>query len=165
MTSLQKLPQPVIAMVQGLATAAGCQLVASCDLAVASEDARFGASGINAGLFCSTPAVALSRCISRKHAMRMLLTGDWMPAERAMSYGLVNEVVPSDSLEAETRNLAEKISGKSNFAIRLGKNMFYKQLEYDDLDDAYDFATERVVCNLRHPDAKRGIGEFFNEKR
>ena len=164
MMSLNKLPQPVIAMVQGVATAAGCQLVASCDLAIASEDARFGVSGINAGLFCSTPAVALSRNIGRKQAFHMLVTGDLICAQEALQYGLINKVAPSAMLEEETMNLATKIASKPDFSIRLGKKMFYEQLKYNHLEDAYAFATERIVCNIEHPDAKRGIDAFVTKK-
>mmetsp|Transcript_32652 Transcript_32652/g.56919 ORF Transcript_32652/g.56919 Transcript_32652/m.56919 type:complete len:313 (+) Transcript_32652:168-1106(+) len=164
MISLNKLPQPVIAKVQGLATAAGCQLVASCDLAIGSSESRFGVSGINLGMFCSTPAVALSRVIQRKQAMHMLLTGELITAEKAQAYGLLNTVVPPNLLESEAVKLAEQIASKSNFGIRLGKNMFYEQLKYENLDDAYDFATERIACNLQHPDAKHGIDDFVNKK-
>ncbi|KAL7524252.1 hypothetical protein ACHAXR_000491, partial [Thalassiosira sp. AJA248-18] len=129
MISLNKLPQPVIAKVQGVATAAGCQLVASCDLAIGSSDARFGVSGINIGLFCSTPAVALSRAVQRKQALHMLLTGELISAEKALSYGLLNDVVQPSSLESETLKLAQQIANKSSFGIQLGKQMFYEQLK------------------------------------
>ncbi|KAL7516460.1 hypothetical protein ACHAWX_001474 [Stephanocyclus meneghinianus] len=161
MMSLNTLPQPVIAMVQGIATAAGCQLVASCDLAVASDNATFGVSGINLGMFCSTPAVALSRSVGPKQSMQMLLTGNLISAHEALSYGLINKVVPQKDLHSDTIELAVSISGKSNFAIRLGKKMFYKQLQCSNLKDAYSFATEQIVNNIQHHDAKRGIQEFL----
>ncbi|KAL3802790.1 hypothetical protein HJC23_007567 [Cyclotella cryptica] len=162
MMSLNTLPQPVIAMVQGIATAAGCQLVASCDLAVASDKAKFGVSGINLGLFCSTPAVALSRNVGPKQAMQMLLTGDLISAHEALSYGLINKVVPQRDLHSETIKLATSISSKSSFAVRLGKKMFYKQLQCNNLKDAYSFATEQIVNNLQHHDTRRGIQEFLS---
>lgn len=165
MISLNELPQPVIAKVQGLSTAAGCQLVASCDLAIGSSDARFGVSGINLGLFCSTPAVALSRAIQRRQALHMLLTGDLISAERALEYGLLTKLVPPNSLESETEKLAQQIASKSSFGIRLGKKMFYEQLKYDNLDEAYEFATERITCNFQHEDAKQGIDDFVNKKK
>ncbi|KAL7534716.1 hypothetical protein ACHAWF_004924 [Thalassiosira exigua] len=165
MISLNRLPQPVIAKVQGVATAAGCQLVASCDLAIGSSDARLGVSGITVGLFCSTPAVALSRVIQRKHAMHMLLTGEIISAEKALSYGLLNAVVPPNLLEAETMDLAQKIASKSSFGIQLGKEMFYNQLTCDSLEDAYEYASDKMACNLHHPDAKQGIESFFRKNR
>ncbi|KAL9187902.1 hypothetical protein ACHAXT_006280 [Thalassiosira profunda] len=165
MTSLNKLPQPVIAKVQGVATAAGCQLVASCDLAVGSSFARFGVSGIKVGLFCSTPAVALSRAVQSKQAMRMLLTGELISADEALAYGLLNEVVAPEELETETMDLARKIAINSNQAIRLGKEMFYEQLRYDNLEEAYDFATERLVRNVQYPETKEAIDQFVNKKR
>ncbi|KAL3776446.1 hypothetical protein ACHAWO_005920 [Cyclotella atomus] len=148
MMNINKLPQPVIAMVQGVATAAGCQLVASCDLAVASEDARFGVSGINIGLFCSTPAVALSRNIHKKHAMQMLLTGELISSNDALSFAIGNN---------QTSNM---ISLKSSDAVRLGKKMFYEQLQMD-LESAYAYATERIVCNMEYENTKKGIHEFL----
>lgn len=164
MISLNRLPQPVIASVQGVATAAGCQLVASCDLAVSSEDAMFGTSGINVGLFCSTPAVALSRSMHPKQALQMLLTGDLITSDEALSYGLVNKVVSSSMLSTETTKLATQIASKSSHVVRLGKKMFYEQLAYDNLDEAYAFATERIVCNLKHPDTMKGIDDFVSKK-
>jgi enoyl-CoA hydratase/carnithine racemase len=166
MTTLtQKLPQPVIAEVNGIATAAGCQLVASCDLAVASDTATFAVSGINVGLFCSTPAVALSRNLPRKHAMCMLLTGDFISAETAQQYGLVNQVVPAAELEQSTMQLARKIASKSPLSIRLGKDMFYKQLILDNLDEAYSFAAERMACNMEAADAREGIHAFLMKRK
>jgi enoyl-CoA hydratase/carnithine racemase len=139
--------------------------VASCDLAVAANEATFGVSGINVGLFCSTPAVALSRSVHKKHAMHMLLTGDLISAEQAVSYGLINKAVPLESLETETMSIAKKVASKSNYAIRLGKEVFYKQLQCNDLEDAYEFATERIASNFQHDDAKRGIGNKFRQQR
>ena len=164
MISINRLPQPVIAQVNGIATAAGCQLVANCDLAVAAEDARFAVSGINAGLFCSTPAVPLSRNIPRKHAMNMLLTGDFISAEEAKSYGLVNEVVATAELESAVQSLAARIAAKSGYSIRLGKDMFYKQLPME-LDAAYAYASERMACNMDSYDAREGIDAFIQKRK
>lgn len=163
MLTINRLQQPVIARVHGIATAAGCQLVANCDLAVAAEDARFAVSGINVGLFCSTPAVPLSRNMHRKQALQMLLTGDFIDAGTALRFGLVNEVVPAAGLDAATDALAQKIVARSAHAIRLGKNMFYRQLPMD-LADAYAYAAERMACNMDSEDAREGIDAFI-EKR
>jgi enoyl-CoA hydratase/carnithine racemase len=163
MVSINRLPQPVIAQVNGIATAAGCQLVATCDLAVAGEDARFATSGIDVGLFCSTPAVALSRNLLRKQAMQMLMTGDFISAEQALQFGLVNEVVEAVELESATRALAKKIVEKPAHSIRLGKDMFYKQLPMN-LADAYTYASERMAFNMDSHDAREGIDAFI-EKR
>lgn len=163
MLAINRLPQPVVAQVQGIATAAGCQLVAACDLAVAGESARFAVSGINVGLFCSTPSVPLSRNLSRKHAMQMLLTGDFVDAPTAARLGLVNEVVPDAELAAATHALAEKIAAKTPVAVRLGKKMFYEQLGMD-LESAYRFASERMACNMDSEDTREGIDAFI-EKR
>ncbi len=164
MLSINRLPQPVIARVNGIATAAGCQLVANCDLAVASSEARFAVSGVNLGLFCSTPAVPLSRNLPRKRAMEMLLTGDFIASEQARDWGLVNAVVPAAELEAATRALAEKIAAKSGHAIRLGKDMFYKQLPLD-LSEAYAYASERMACNMESHDAREGIDAFIEKRK
>ncbi|MGD8841684.1 MAG: enoyl-CoA hydratase [Gammaproteobacteria bacterium] len=164
MLTINKLRQPVIARVNGVATAAGCQLVANCDLAVAASEARFAVSGINLGLFCSTPAVPLSRNMHRKQAMQMLLTGDFIDAETAMQYGLVNEVVPGDELDSATLALAGKIAARSAHSIALGKEMFYRQLEMD-LSEAYAFASERMACNMDSHDAREGIDAFFEKRR
>jgi enoyl-CoA hydratase/carnithine racemase len=164
MVSINRLPQPVIAQVHGIATAAGCQLVANCDLAVATEDARFAVSGINFGLFCSTPAVPLSRNLPRKKAMQMLLTGDFISAAEAEAYGLVNEVVPAAELESATQALAAKIAAKSAHSIKLGKDMFYKQLPMD-LADAYSYASERMACNMDSHDAREGIDAFIQKRK
>ncbi len=164
MLTIHRLRQPVIAQVQGIATAAGCQLVANCDLAVAAEDARFAVSGINVGLFCSTPAVPLSRNMHRKQAMQMLLTGDFIDAPTARDYGLVNEVVPAAELAAATEALANKIMAKSAHAIALGKDMFYQQLRMD-LPDAYAYASERMACNMDSHDAREGIDAFIEKRK
>jgi len=157
-------PKPVIAAVQGTATAAGCQLVASCDLAVASETARFATPGVNIGLFCSTPMVALSRNVGRKAAMEMLLTGEMIGADRARELGLVNRVVPADALMAETRALAEQIAAKSPKTLRIGKEAFYAQAELP-LADAYAYTSRVMVENLMARDAEEGIGAFIEKRR
>ena len=164
MMTIHRLRQPVIARVQGIATAAGCQLVAMCDLAVASEAARFAVSGINVGLFCSTPAVPLSRNMQRKQAMQMLLTGDFISADTAREYGLVNEVVAAEELEAATLALAQKIVAKSAHAIAIGKDMFYRQLPMD-IADAYNYAGERMACNMDSEDAREGIDAFIEKRQ
>ena len=164
MVSINRLPQPVIAQVHGIATAAGCQLVANCDLAVATDDARFAVSGINFGLFCSTPSVPLSRNMPRKQAMRMLLTGDFISAAEAKAYGLVNEVVPTAELGSATQALAAKIAAQSAHSIKLGKDMFYKQLPMD-LSDAYAYASERMACNMDSHDAREGIDAFIEKRK
>lgn len=164
MLTINQMQQPVIARVQGIATAAGCQLVANCDLAVAAEEARFAVSGINVGLFCSTPAVPLSRNMSRKRALHMLLTGDFISAQTAQLYGLVNEVVSMAELEQATIALAQKIIAKSAHAIRLGKQMFYQQLSMD-LSDAYAYASERMACNMDSHDAREGIDAFIQKRK
>src|SRR5581483_643189 len=156
MLQIVRLPQPVIAAVQGTATAAGCQLVASCDLAVASAEAKFGVSGINAGLFCSTPMVALSRNVARKHAMEMLLTGDLISADHAHRIGLVNQVVPGGQELPAALALARKIAGKSSHVVKIGKQAFYRQIEMP-LDDAYRMTAEVMVDNLMADDAEEGI--------
>jgi enoyl-CoA hydratase/carnithine racemase len=163
MQAIVRLPKPVIAAVQGIATAAGCQLVASCDLAVASGEAHFATSGINNGLFCSTPMVALSRNVPRKQALEMLFTGDMIPAERAREIGLVNHVVPAGHERAAAIALAEKIASKSAYAIGLGKEAFYRQAEMN-LADAYRYTAEVMTENMMAFDGKEGIGAFI-EKR
>ena len=164
MMSINRLRQPVIAQVNGVATAAGCQLVANCDLAVSSDEARFAVSGISVGLFCSTPAVPLSRNMHRKRAMQMLLTGDFISAQTALQYGLVNEVVPAAELESATLTMAEKICQKSGHAIALGKDMFYQQLTMD-LSEAYSYASERMTCNMDSHDAREGIDAFIQKRQ
>ena len=164
MQTINQLPQPVIAKVQGIATAAGCQLVAQCDLAVAAETARFAVSGINVGLFCSTPAVPLSRNMHRKQAMQMLLTGDFINAQTAKQFGLVNEVVSAEELDAAVSSMAEKIAAKSALAVNLGKKMFYQQANMD-LSAAYEFAGERMTCNMDSEDAREGIDAFIEKRK
>jgi len=164
MLTIHRLRQPVIAEVQGIATAAGCQLVAMCDLAVAAGEARFAVSGINLGLFCSTPAVPLSRSMQRKQALHMLLTGDFISAQTALQYGLVNEVVPAAELQAATLALAQKIAARSAHAIAIGKEMFYRQLPMD-LEDAYAYASERMACNMDSHDAREGIDAFIQKRK
>ena len=164
MQTINQLPQPVIAKVQGIATAAGCQLVAQCDLAVAAETARFAVSGINVGLFCSTPAVPLSRNMQRKQAMQMLLTGDFINAQTAKQFGLVNEVVSAEELDAAVSSMAEKIAAKSALAVNLGKKMFYQQANMD-LSAAYEFAGERMTCNMDSEDAREGIDAFIEKRK
>jgi enoyl-CoA hydratase/carnithine racemase len=164
MQMLGELPQPVIARVHGVATAAGCQLVASCDLAVAADVAKFAVSGINVGLFCSTPAVALSRNMGRKQALEMLLTGDFIDALEAQRRGLVNRVVPADMLDAEVKRLADSIRAKSQTAIAMGKQLFYRQLEMG-LAGAYQLAGETMACNMMTDDAVAGIDGFMNKRK
>ena len=163
MQRIVTLPQPVIAEVRGIATAAGCQLVAACDLAVASQTARFATSGVNIGLFCSTPMVALSRNLSRKQSMEMLLLGDFIDAVRVHEMGLVNQVVEDDALEAESLDMARRIAAKSSSAVKIGKEAFYKQLEMP-LRDAYAYAGEVMATNMMFKDAEAGIGAFIEKK-
>ena len=164
MLTLTRMPQPVIARVHGIATAAGCQLVSMCDLAVAADVARFAVSGINVGLFCSTPAVCLARNLGRKAALEMLLTGDFIDAMEAKSKGLVNRVVPADALDAEVERLVQSILAKSAVAVRIGKGMFYKQLEMG-LSEAYDYASEVMACNMMSEDAGEGIDAFMQKRK
>ncbi len=163
MMTIQSMPQPVIAKVHGVATAAGCQLVASCDLAVAEEGTRFGVNGVNIGLFCSTPMVALSRSIPRKQAFEMLTTGDFISAERAAEIGLINRVVPDTMLEQETLSLAEQLSGKLGTALKVGKQAFYKQLQMP-LDKAYVYSGEVMAQNMMNPDTEEGISAFIQKR-
>ncbi len=163
MTGVQRLPQPVIAQVHGIATAAGCQLVASCDMAVAAEGTRFGVNGVNIGLFCSTPMVALSRNIARKHAFEMLVTGQFITAERAEALGLINKVVPADALEEETQALADLVASKLGAAVKIGKSAFYEQAQMT-LDDAYAYTGDVMVENMLYRDTEEGIAAFL-EKR
>ena len=164
MLTITRMPQPVIARVHGIATAAGCQLVSMCDLAAAADVARFAVSGINVGLFCSTPAVGLARNLGRKAALEMLLTGDFIDALEAKSKGLVNRVVPADALDAEIERLVQSILAKSAVAVRMGKGMFYKQLEMG-LDAAYDYASEVMACNMMSDDAGEGIDAFMQKRK
>ncbi|KIC42694.1 enoyl-CoA hydratase [Ruegeria sp. ANG-R] len=163
MMSIQSLPQPVIAQTHGIATAAGCQLVATCDLAIAAEGTRFGVNGVNIGLFCSTPMVALSRNIPRKQAFEMLTTGDFISAERAAELGLINRAVPEHMLEEETNALAEKLATKLNSAVKVGKTAFYQQLTMR-TDQAYDYTAEVMAQNMMDRDTEEGISAFI-EKR
>jgi len=158
------MPQPVIARVHGIATAAGCQLVSMCDLAVASDNARFATSGINVGLFCATPGVGLSRNLGRKQALEMLLTGDFIDAETALRQGLLNRVVTGEALDAEVDALARAIVAKSSVAIGMGKQMFYKQLEMG-LEAAYQYASEVMACNMMTDDAGEGIDAFIGKRQ
>lgn len=163
MTSIVRLPKPVIARVHGVATAAGCQLVASCDLAIAAAEARFATPGVNIGLFCSTPMVALSRAIGRKPAMEMLLTGSLIDAEQARQWGLVNRVVPLTQLDGAVTALARDIAAKSPLTVTIGKEAFYRQAELG-LDAAYAYASEVMTTNMLARDAGEGIAAFL-EKR
>lgn len=160
MLTITRIPQPVIARVHGIATAAGCQLVAACDLAVAAEGARFAVSGVNLGLFCSTPMVALSRNLPRKQAMEMLLTGSFIDAATALQYGLINKVVAAQELDAAVRELAGTIAAKSPAAVAFGKRLFYRQLEAG-LEAAYALASETMTCNMLTEDAAAGIDAFI----
>lgn len=164
MTTLTELPQPVIARVHGIATAAGCQLVASCDLAVAADVAKFAVSGINVGLFCSTPAVALARNMGRKQALEMLLTGEFIDAAEARRRGLVNRVVPVEQLDVEVKKLTDSICAKSPDALAMGKQLFYRQIEMG-LAGAYQLAAETMACNMMTVDAVAGIDGFINKRK
>ena len=163
MTKIQSIPQPVVAQVQGVATAAGCQLVATCDLAIASEDAQFATPGVKIGLFCTTPMVALSRVVGRKRAMEMLLTGQMVDAAKAADWGLINRAVPRDQLEAETRHVACQIAQASSLVLALGKQAFYSQIDLDQ-PKAYAYAKEVMTMNSLAQDAQEGISAFL-EKR
>jgi enoyl-CoA hydratase/carnithine racemase len=163
MTKIQSIPQPVIAEVQGMATAAGCQLVATCDLAIASEDAAFATPGVKIGLFCTTPMVALSRAVGRKRALEMLLTGAPVDARTAAEWGLVNRAVPASQLPAETRQLAARIAGASDLVVALGKQAYYTQVDLDQ-PKAYAYAKEVMSMNSLAADAQEGIAAFL-EKR
>lgn len=164
MRTLTQIPQPVIAKVHGITTAAGCQLVAACDMAVASSEARFATSGIGVGLFCMTPGVALTRNVSRKDAFEMLFTGDFVPAEEAKEKGLVNRVVPPEELGPTVDALAQSILAKSQAAIAAGKRVFYRQLEMG-LDTAYAYAAEEMAQNMMFHDAGEGIDAFIGKRK
>jgi enoyl-CoA hydratase/carnithine racemase len=164
MLTINRLPQPAIARVHGIATAAGCQLVAACDLAVASDNARFATSGINVGLFCATPGVALSRNLGRKQALELLLTGDFIDAPTALRQGLINRVAPLDQLDAGVWQLADSICNKSPLAIAMGKELFYRQLEMG-LEDAYTCASQAMACNMNSEDAREGIDAFIAKRK
>lgn len=163
MMTIQSIPQPVIAQVHGIATAAGCQLVASCDLAVAAHDTRFGVNGVNIGLFCSTPMVALSRNIPRKLAFEMLTTGEFIGADRAAGIGLINRAVSSDTLETETRALAETIASKLRAAIKIGKSAYYEQIQMP-LSQAYAYTGDVMVENMMQPETEEGVAAFLDKK-
>ena len=163
MQRIQSIPQPVIAQVHGVAVAAGCQLVATCDLAIAADDTRFGVNGVNIGLFCSTPMVALTRNVSRKAAFEMLTTGRLIDADEAVRLGLTNKAVPAADLETETRALAKTIAAKLASAVKIGKQAFYAQANMS-TDDAYAFTGEVMVANMKNDDTAEGITAFL-EKR
>ena len=164
METIQRIPQPVIARVHGPATAAGCQLAATCDLVVASEEARFATPGVKIGLFCSTPMVALSRSVGQKKAMEMLLTGDFISAEEALAEGLVNKVVPAEDLEAETQRLAAKIAEASPLVVGVGKQTFYRQIEMP-VQQAYAYTKEVMSFNASFADAQEGICAFLEKRK
>jgi enoyl-CoA hydratase/carnithine racemase len=163
MMKLQSIPQPVVAEVQGVATAAGCQLVATCDLAIASEEATFATPGVRIGLFCTTPMVALTRAVGRKRALAMLLTGDMIDAHTAADWGLINKVVAASELRAETRKLAERVAQASPLTVSIGKQAFYAQIDLDQ-PKAYAYAKEVMTLNSMAADAQEGISAFL-EKR
>jgi enoyl-CoA hydratase/carnithine racemase len=163
MTKIQSIPQPVIAEVQGIATAAGCQLVATCDLAVASDEAQFATPGVKIGLFCSTPMVALSRAVGRKRAMEMLLTGKMVDAATAAEWGLINRAVPAIELESETRRLACRIAEASSFTVGLGKQAYYAQIDLDQ-PKAYAYTKEVMSMNALAHDAQEGISAFLDKR-
>ena len=163
MLAIRDLPQPVIAQVQGMATAAGCQLVAACDLAVASKEARFATPGVRIGLFCHTPQVPLARAVGRKRALEMLLTGRPISAEEAERFGLINKVVPPDRLAEETLSLAQHIAQASPLTMALGKKSFYSQIDTDE-EQAYDYAQEMMALNAMTEDAREGISAFLQKR-
>jgi enoyl-CoA hydratase/carnithine racemase len=164
MTKMQAIPQPVIAEVQGVATAAGCQLVATCDMAIASEAASFGTPGVKIGLFCTTPMVALTRAIGRKRALQMLMTGEMVDARRAAEWGLVNSVVDASELSAATRALATKVADASSLVVAIGKQAFYTQIDLDQ-EKAYAYAKEVMSMNALAADAQEGIGAFLGKRK
>jgi len=163
MLKLTQIPQPVIARVHGMAAAAGCQLVATCDLAIAAEQASFAASGINLGLFCATPMVAITRNLSRKHAMEMLMTGDFIDAETACRWGLVNHAVPMGELDDAVMSLARKLAAKLPVAVAAGKRLFYRQLEAA-MSVAYEQATDTITRNMLDDDTRKGIDAFLQKR-
>ena len=164
METIQEMPQPVIAQVHGVATAAGCQLAATCDLVVASEEARFATPGVRIGLFCSTPMVALSRAVGQKKSMEMLLTGEFISAEEALAEGLVNRVVSAAKLETETRSLAEKIAEASPLVVGIGKQAFYRQFGMP-TEQAYAYTKEVMSFNASFADAQEGMGAFLEKRK
>jgi enoyl-CoA hydratase/carnithine racemase len=163
MTKIQAIPQPVIAQVQGIATAAGCQLVAACDMAIAAEDAAFATPGVKIGLFCTTPMVALTRAIGRKRALQMLMTGEMVPAATAAEWGLINEAVPAAELPTATRKLAAKVAEASSLVVGIGKQAFYTQIDLDQ-PKAYAYAKEVMSMNAMAVDAQEGIGAFLGKR-
>lgn len=163
MQKIQSIPQPVIAEVQGIATAAGCQLVAACDLAIAAEEATFATPGVKIGLFCTTPMVALTRAIGRKRALQMLLTGESVPARTAAEWGLINHAVPAADLAAATRQLAAKVAEASTLVVAIGKQAFYTQIDLDQ-PKAYAYAKEVMSMNALAADAQEGIGAFLGKR-
>jgi enoyl-CoA hydratase/carnithine racemase len=164
MLTIQRMPQPIIARVQGIATAAGCQLVSMCDLAISTDQTRFAVSGINYGLFCSTPSVALSRNINRKQAMEMLLTGDFIDAKTAQERGLINQSVPEAELDVAISNLAQKIIQKPAAAVAMGKGLFYEQLERG-IESAYELAGQTMACNMMDESALEGFSAFIEKRK
>jgi enoyl-CoA hydratase/carnithine racemase len=164
MLTIQRVPQPVIARIHGIATAAGCQLVATCDLAVAAEGTRFGVNGIDVGLFCSSPSVALARNVGRKQAFEMLVTGEFIDAATARARGLVNRVVPADQLDAEVKRLADAIVARPAVAIGMGKGLFYRQLEMG-VDAAYQLAGQTMACNMIDDVAQEGVAAFMEKRK
>ncbi len=156
------LPQPVIAKVNGVAAAAGCQLVAQCDLAIAVDTAKFGTSGINVGLYCSTPSVPVTRNLGRKQAMELLMTGDMIPAGQAERWGLINRAVPADQLETTVHEMAAKIASKNPEAVALGKDLFYRQVE-EGMDAAYERAGQAITCNMQSDATQAAIDSFLNK--
>ena len=163
MLTMTQLPQPIIAKVHGVATAAGCQLVASCDLAIASESAKFGTPGVTNGLFCSTPAVAVSRAVSSKHAMEMLLLGDLFSPEDALRFGLINRIVPVQKLDSTVLEYAESIASRSTLTMSMGKGAFYRQLDME-LEDAYTYTSDVMARNMMERDAQEGIDAFLQKR-
>jgi enoyl-CoA hydratase/carnithine racemase len=164
MMSITRLPQPVIARVHGIATAAGCQLVGACDLAVASTEARFATSGVNFGLFCATPGVAVSRNVTRKRALEMLMTGNFIDAATALDWGLINRVAPADQLDNAVRELADLLLSKPSAVLAAGKKFFYRQIEMD-MEPAYKLASEVITNNMLGPDALEGVGAFVEKRK
>ena len=164
MQTVQAVPQPVIAAVHGIATAAGCQLVATCDLAIATEDTRFATSGVRYGLFCSTPGVAVARNVGRKNALYMLLTGSFVDAQTAERWGLVNRVVPKEKLDEAVDELVSELAALSPYALRIGKEGFYKQIEATQAE-AYGMMSEAIACNAFAPDGQEGINAFVEKRK
>ena len=164
MLAIRRIPQPVIAKVHGIATAAGCQIVAACDLAVAADDAQFATSGVNFGLFCATPGVAVSRDISRKRAFEMLFTGEFIDAPTALAWGLVNRIAPRDALDAAAQGLVASLIDKPAHVMAMGKRFFYAQLD-ERIDTAYGLATETITQNMLGEDAQEGVGAFVEKRK